>query len=944
MDLRFLILLSLGLLCGGQEGGSDNARPTKGDKLTSDAFTCMKLELYGSELHPSTNGVYVQNPEPYNEMPNFAMVENGKKTRFMWWVDHTTYTRWYVGTNLGSQSVEGFRDSSGKNDVHLFQSNANVWNLVHDREWRQEPSVGIRCLESMSKPVNPAPPKVENVVLINTSNERIRQVYKHISGSYTYDRPAYVSDTGVFLYYKEYPNYQRWYIGLEVDTDHKVYAFTDVVKMPDQKDPVLHTAGTVWSERQANEWIVNKELRLVKETDPLARQALAKNVKETTTCPFYGVGSADQDLNQVFNALPGQKINSRPVYVSVRGEHVWSRAGESSSWVVGFPGQMPGDDGDIQAVVYGEWPTIDEIPAGTDWFLWDEEKQIFLDEKNYLVMCSNCKVTVAGANNGMANGQWEVDTTQTHAGRPVFKRGKQWMYFMSHRDFGRWYITNEDGKVGSASNVIAFVNTDARSPEHIDVYSIWSERGAPKKGRFAQNAKLKITGTCVKGGKGHGWENVKTEGSEIVDKSGQLTEESEAVGPDGCPNDLTYRTVKDQDYAIVHWRDPTKDLPGHEIFYSSAGASPGSKFKVGETGVVYSVRSNGRTIRTCDFVVSVLDLDPPIVECHKDIFTKTDPGKGNALVTWPEPTAIDAVDGSQILINQVTGPKSGSKINKGHHRVSYTIKDQSGNIARCEFRVKVQDLEPPTVVGCPRDIVIPVYESNDWTAHPKWAVPRGRDNVDGNRVKVELVAGVNPGSPFQLAPDQEKNVVAQIYHLTDKSGNVATCQFQVSLEKAKEKTGTDYQEDLPTGEPQEPEKPRDAQSARAAHWDKKRRKIEESRVEQVRKMREEREKMQDRRGSHRASKHAQKLNNMGEYSNDPRQFKEESSMWWTLTKYTLLMLILSAICGFGMWFGGCFESKGKRIAKKPTFISDTISKTTSAFTRAEPQGRKRHRI
>jgi len=63
-------------------------------------------------------------------------------------------------------------------------------------------------------------------------------------------------------------------------------------------------------------------------------------------------------------------------------------------------------------------------------------------------------------------------------------------------------------------------------------------------------------------------------------------------------------------------------------------------------------------------------------------------------------------------------------------------------------------------------------------------LPKGRDNVDGDKVEVEQVAGLKPGNAFTLLPDTNITVSQQIYHISDQSGNVATCFFEITFEIA----------------------------------------------------------------------------------------------------------------------------------------------------------------
>merc|ERR1711879_1091442 len=159
---------------------------------------------------------------------------------------------------------------------------------------------------------------------------------------------------------------------------------------------------------------------------------------------------------------------------------------------------------------------------------------------------------------------------------------------------------------------------------------------------------------------------------------------------------------------------------------------------------------------------------------------------------------------TDMTTNQVTGPQPGSRFTVGSHQIKYTAIDGSGNQGYCEFRVIVQDREKPTVIGCPKGQEITVYKTNDWSAHPHWTAPRGRDNVDGLDVKVDLVAGLQPGEKFTVGAEQDKNSATMIYHIWDKAGNIATCQFEITLVKDKAtEDGKEFEGDLETQSPQE---------------------------------------------------------------------------------------------------------------------------------------------
>lgn len=913
----------------------------------SDVLGCLEIEVKGSKLHSSINGIYHRNPELYEELPTFSHVnEKGDETsRYLWWHDYETFTRWYIGGTIGSNVAEAFRDN-GKNWVNLFTSDrGDHWRIVVDEEWKAEPTISVSCAKAAAglkwagKPEN-----LPNVVMINTDVLVMRNVFEHIPGRWNHGKPIYVSkQSGVFLFYMSYPNYQRWYVGLMVGDDGQVLCFVDVEKS-DEHDVLKHTSGGVWAEWKNSEWFVNKEMRLVLESDALAVEALGMNkVEEQTACSVIGVGAADNDLNQEFT-ITNLLSDGKPMYMAENGEHiVWTSGeeGEPASWVMTFTGLETEEEGNIQAYIESDAKSLDLID-NYGWRSWDEEKDMWVEEVEYMMICNDCSLKIAGGKLDRVNGEWKINK-KTHSERPVFNKGNQWLFHLQLREISRWYMTNEEGRIGSATNIIAFVNSYARSPNLIEHYAVWSERENEKSGRYAENDQIKVTGDCVKELKQIRKEETGDEGAEL-DRTG-----TESEGSNGCPGDKQFETLKDEDHAIVHWVDPAEDMEHHSIIYASSDFAPGSKFKVGKTGVAYSVIDKaGDIVRNCDFIITVVDKDPPVISCRKSIFTTPDKGEKDALVTWNVPVAMDGVDG-EVEVVQVTGKKPGSRFSRGNHRIVYEAVDSKGNKGRCQFHVRIRDKEPPTVFGCPKDYTIKVYESNNWAAHPTWTPPTGNDNVDGDKVKVEQVAGLAAGEAFSLGPESDRTVIKQIYHITDKSGNVATCQFELTLEKAvDEKSGEDFKGDLATEQPQEPNaRKKGSSQQRAQHFNKKKRGKESSRIQKMRKRQEERKRKakEKKRGGHRSKKHKERIARLKNKKKDkaPRvsSAADNSSSSWGLFKVLLIIVALAALgglLGFLYLSGSLFPKKGKRI------LSSRQKSKDGWFNKPKEKRFKRHRV
>jgi len=114
------------------------------------------------------------------------------------------------------------------------------------------------------------------------------------------------------------------------------------------------------------------------------------------------------------------------------------------------------------------------------------------------------------------------------------------MFHLHHRNFARWYVTNENGRLGSVVNAVAFINSKAMSPNLVDKYSSWSERKHGHRGRFVVNNNLKVTGDCIMEMKPKDEEIKPSKSEGIKLKQGE------------CPGNLESRTIKDKDYAYVH--------------------------------------------------------------------------------------------------------------------------------------------------------------------------------------------------------------------------------------------------------------------------------------------------------------------------------------------------------------------------------------------------------
>ncbi|MFT4600079.1 MAG: gliding motility-associated-like protein, partial [Arenicella sp.] len=103
--------------------------------------------------------------------------------------------------------------------------------------------------------------------------------------------------------------------------------------------------------------------------------------------------------------------------------------------------------------------------------------------------------------------------------------------------------------------------------------------------------------------------------------------------------------------------------------------------------------------------------------------------------------------------------------------VTYEVTDASGNVTNCSFNVTITDTELPTI-SCPGNIT----QANDvgvCGATVNYANPVGADNCLGS--VTAMTAGQASGTVFPLG------LTVVTYEVTDASGNVANCSFNVTV-------------------------------------------------------------------------------------------------------------------------------------------------------------------
>ncbi|XP_071945826.1 hyalin-like, partial [Antedon mediterranea] len=226
-------------------------------------------------------------------------------------------------------------------------------------------------------------------------------------------------------------------------------------------------------------------------------------------------------------------------------------------------------------------------------------------------------------------------------------------------------------------------------------------------------------------------------------------------------------------FATLSWDLPTVDLD------NQCGIALTSNYDIGNqvalvsgltttiTNTYVATDPSGNT-GTCTFSITVTDIeDPNVFDCpEEDFILPTDDGEPNRVAYWAEPTATD--NSGYVHLSQ--SHRLGSTFDLGETTtLTYNFTDPSGNVASCKFKVKIIDTYVPNVIGCPQDFSLSTDDGEPRVTY--WTEPTVTDN---SGVVYASQSHTN-GSTFDLG---ETTVT---YTFTDSSGNVASCEFTVTI-------------------------------------------------------------------------------------------------------------------------------------------------------------------
>ena len=185
-------------------------------------------------------------------------------------------------------------------------------------------------------------------------------------------------------------------------------------------------------------------------------------------------------------------------------------------------------------------------------------------------------------------------------------------------------------------------------------------------------------------------------------------------------------------------------------------------FPIGDTTVTWTAIDTAGNTATCNQIVTVVDIENPIITCPTAITINTDAGQCTSTTSIGTATATDNCGIPTVSNNAPIA------FSIGNTTVIWTATDAAGNTATCNQIVTVVDIENP-IITCPTAITINT-DAGQCTSTTSIGTATATDNCD--------VPTVSNDAPIAFPIGDTTVTWAAI----DTAGNMATCTQTVTVE------------------------------------------------------------------------------------------------------------------------------------------------------------------
>lgn len=195
----------------------------------------------------------------------------------------------------------------------------------------------------------------------------------------------------------------------------------------------------------------------------------------------------------------------------------------------------------------------------------------------------------------------------------------------------------------------------------------------------------------------------------------------------------------------------------------------GASLSANATVTLTVIDDNGNSA-TCTFSVTLEDNIAPSVSCPADMVVNLSPTCSFILQNYTGLATTS--DNCDPTVTVTQSPNSGSVIG-GATLITLSGADDSGNVGTCTFTVTPEDNTLPTIFNCPSDITQGT-DIGSCGALITYATITSIDNCAGVIVPVQT-NGQASGTVFPMG------ITTVTYIADDGNGNVATCEFDVTV-------------------------------------------------------------------------------------------------------------------------------------------------------------------
>ncbi len=173
---------------------------------------------------------------------------------------------------------------------------------------------------------------------------------------------------------------------------------------------------------------------------------------------------------------------------------------------------------------------------------------------------------------------------------------------------------------------------------------------------------------------------------------------------------------------------------------------------------------------TCQYAITVLDCEAPVVTCPANQTVCNDLGLCSATVNATDASYSDNCGIAYINVNQPFGLLS---LPVGVHTWTFIGADYAGNVGTCSYSISILDCEPPTIL-CPQQgtVVTVCNTPGKCGVELSSIAPPATDNCTGP----VTITSAATSTPFLPIGNSWVCFIA-----TDAAGNVSDCCFQVHV-------------------------------------------------------------------------------------------------------------------------------------------------------------------